>query len=186
MKTKLLLSLLLVSSLINAQDVSVEKSVNGVQVGLFGVWVHNESRLSNEIALRSEVGLDAGFFGGSVFIDDGFILAPSIKIEPRWYHNLKRRQDKGKRIDGNSGNFLGLKINYQPDWFTISNISDLSVVPTLSFIPNWGIRRNIGDHFNFETGIGVGIAREFWKQVGFSKNNTEAVVNLRLRIGYQF
>ena len=35
--------------------------------------------------------------------------------------------NEGKRINNNSGNFLGIKINYTPDWFVISDIDKYSV-----------------------------------------------------------
>jgi len=44
---------------------SVEKSVFGAQAGLLGIWVNNEAKLTNAIALRSEIGFDGGFWGGS-------------------------------------------------------------------------------------------------------------------------
>jgi hypothetical protein len=47
---------------IQKKDVSVEKSIFGIQTGLLGIWVHNEMRLTNEIALRTELGLDSGIF----------------------------------------------------------------------------------------------------------------------------
>jgi len=36
----------------------------GIQTGFLGIWVHNESKLSNTISLRSELGFDSGFWGG--------------------------------------------------------------------------------------------------------------------------
>ena len=72
---------------IKAQNISsVEKSLWGVQTGVLGIWVNNEARLSNSIALRSEVGLNGGFEGGT-FVEDNFqwILAPTLNVEQRWY-----------------------------------------------------------------------------------------------------
>lgn len=60
--TILLLVLFSFKSIAQAQPLpSVEKSIFGVQTGILGLWVHNESRLTNSIALRTEVGLDVGF-----------------------------------------------------------------------------------------------------------------------------
>ncbi len=46
---------------------SVEKSIFGIQTGFFGIWVHNEFRISNRFALRSEAGFDASFIPGDSF-----------------------------------------------------------------------------------------------------------------------
>ncbi len=166
-----------------AQTASVEKSTYGIQTGLLGVWVHNESKLSNQIALRSEIGLDSGIFGGSFYDNTGFLLTPVITIEPRWYYNLNKRVAKDRRIDGNSGNFVSIKTSYNPDWFVISNYDNLRVINQISITPTWAIRRNIGNHFTYETGIGLGYRYYFAENI---KNKGEANLNLHLRLGYRF
>ena len=115
MKNYILINLLLISFFTNAQGVSVDNSTYGIQTGLLGVWAHNESKLSNSIALRSELGFDAGFWLNDLYNVNGFIMAPVITAEPRWYYNLNKRKNKSRRTDGNSGNFLSLKTSYHPD-----------------------------------------------------------------------
>ena len=129
-----------------SQTASVEKSTFGVQTGFLGVWIHNESKLSSFIALRSEIGLDTGVTirNGNT---TGFLLTPVLTLEPRWYYNLNKRVSKSKRVDGNSGNFISIKTTYHPDWFVISNESNLNFITDISIVPTWGIRRNIGNHF---------------------------------------
>ncbi len=147
------------SSTAQDKSASVEKSTFGIQTGILGIWVHNESKLSNSITLRSELGLDAGFSVNDNFVgDDIFALIPAITLEPRWYYNLNKRVSKSRRIDGNSGNFIALKISYHPDVIVYSNqnTDNINFISDISIIPTWGIRRNIGKHFNYETGIGIG------------------------------
>jgi hypothetical protein len=168
----------------NSQTASVEKSTYGIQTGLVGVWVHNETKLSNQIALRSEIGLDAGFWGGSFY--QGYLMTPVIRLEPRWYYNLNKRVSKSRNIRGNSGNFITIQTNYNPNWFVISNYDNAEVADQISIIPTWGIRRNIGNHFTYETGIGIGYRYIFSKSVGYSENEGEGALNLHLRIGYRF
>jgi len=170
---------------LNSQKVSVEKSVFGIQTGLLGIWGHNEFKMSNKLAFRSEIGLDVGFWGGSFYEDNGFIMAPLLSIEPRWYYNISKRAAKEKRIDGNSANFLSLRIAYHPDWFVISN-QDVNMVSDISIVPTWGLRRNIGQHFNFETGAGIGYAYYFAKAAGYVENEGEVVLTILLKIGYKF
>ncbi len=50
-----------------SQTASVEKSTFGIQTGFIGIWAHNESKLSNQIALRSELGFDSGIWGGDFY-----------------------------------------------------------------------------------------------------------------------
>jgi hypothetical protein len=185
---KLIITLTLcgISLIAKSQNASVEKSVFGIQTGFLGIWVNNESKLSNQIALRSELGFDAGIWGGDYYDGTGFLLAPVIKLEPRWYYNLNKRESKSRRIDGNSGNFVSLSTSYHPDWFVISNYENITVVGNITIIPTWGIRRNIGSHFTYETGIGIGYIYYFAKNAGYSENEGEVALNLHLRIGYRF
>ena len=153
----------------NTTDTSVEQSVFGIQVGLIGIWAHNELKLSNQLALRSEIGL-AGVNTGNI--------EPLIALEPRWYYNLNKRANKGKRIDGNSGNYFSFRTNYR--FFDI-NKTDKRENNYLLFTPTWGIRRNIGKHFNYEAGIGVGF--------GFFSDNGQKIgyaSYFSLKIGYRF
>ncbi len=160
------------------QKASVEKSIFGIQTGFLGVWAHNECKLSNEISLRTEVGLDMGFIDSSYET----IYIPSIRLEPRWYYNLDKRIRKGRKISNNSGNFLALNMIYNPDWFLIPNKDNVNVISTLAFVPKWGIKRTVGKYFTYETGIGIG------GFVALEDYNTDSniALDLHLRIGYTF
>ncbi len=167
-----------------AQDASVEKSIFGVQTGFLGVWGYNESKLSNELSLRTEVGLDISVFD-SFFIPGGAqtVWTPVINLEPRWYYNLNRRQEKGRSISNNSGNFLSVKFSYHPDLFVISSTQNISIPNQISVIPTWGIRRNIGKYINYETGFGLGYNRVLDNIVG---DKGDIIANLHIRIGLNF
>ena len=169
-----------------AQNASVEKSTSGIQVGLLGAWIHKEIKLANEIALRGEVGLNGGIWGGSFYPKTGYLFTPVLTIEPRWYYNLEKRQSKTKNIAGNSGNFLTIQSSFHPNWFTISNYSNVEIANQVSIIPTWGIKRNIGNHLTYETGIGIGVRYIFAKSSGYVNNVSETAANLHLRIGYRF
>lgn len=169
------------------QESSVEKSIFGIQTGFAGLWIYNEFKLSNQVSLRTELGLDA-YENDDFYPDAGFLLVTTTSVEPRWYYNLNTRSNKSKRIDGNSGNFFALKTTLRLDDLLIDFGGDdnARIVSNLSIIPTWGIRRNIGKHFNYETGIGVGYIHYFSKNSGFAKDKGEAAINLHLRIGYKF
>lgn len=171
-----------------SQNTSVEKSTFGVQTGVLGIWVYNEAKLSNTIALRAELGFDFGIWETTFYdnYNSPLLLTPVIVVEPRFYYNLKKRSENSKRTDGNSGNFIALKTGYHPDWFVLFNTDNAPVVSDFSIIPTWGIRRNLGDHFNFETGLGAGFSHTFAKRAGYSKDKSEFELNMHLRIGYRF
>jgi len=185
-KMILTLSIFLITFFTNAQNASVEKSTYGIQTGLLGIWAHREVKLTNQIALRQEIGMDAGFWGGSFYPKNGYLMTPVITLEPRWYYNLNKRISKSRNIRGNSGNFLSFKTSYNPNWFVISNYDNIQIADQISIIPTWGIKRNIGNHFTYETGIGIGYRYIFAKSAGYLENQSETALNLHLRLGYRF
>jgi hypothetical protein len=170
-----------------SQNASVEKSTYGVQTGVLGLWAYNEVKLTNCIALRTELGFDFGIWETTYYdeYNSPFILTPVIVIEPRYYYNLQKRAANSKRIDGNSGNFIALKTSYHPEW-ALFNTDDAPVVSDLAIIPTWGIRRNIGDHFNFEAGLGAGFSHTFAESAGYAEDESGFELNMHLRIGYRF
>ncbi|WP_299183431.1 hypothetical protein [uncultured Aquimarina sp.] len=153
----------------NLKEISVEKSVFGIQLGILNMWAHHELKLSNQVVLRSEIGV-----GGPNTAN----IAPALALEPRWYYNLKARAKKGKRIDGNSGNYVSFRSSYH--FYTVSE-DDKNSLNNLLLAPTWGIRRNIGNHFNYEAGLGLGLGFGNDKERGI---NTIPYVSLK--IGYRF
>lgn len=170
---------------------TVEKSLFNVQVGTFGLFVNHEAGLTNTIALRTEVGLDAGFYVGQQTGNEvKFMAGPSINIEPRWYYNISKRAGKGRNTSNNAANFIGLSIKYIPDWFTLSNDHggrENNIADQIVILPKWSIRRNIGNSkFNYELGFGLGYQYVFLKQYGYRENNSQLYADIHARIGYAF
>lgn len=175
-----IISVLLVCHTTTAQNTGVEKSIYSIETGVLGIWVNNEYRLSNEISLKSEFGMIAGFRGCSD-CDTQYALTPELTLEPRWYYNIMKRSTKGKIIKNNSANFVTLAFRYYPDWFVISNSPNAYVENQVTIIPKWGIKRTISNsNFNYELGLGIG------KRYYFDANEWETAADLLIRIGYSF
>lgn len=188
MKSFLVTFLLCILTVVTkSQNPAVEPTNFGVQMGFLGVWVHNETALSRQIALRSEIGFDGGIWGGAIYPKTGVVFAPVLTLEPRWYYNLEKRNSRSKRIDGNSGNFISLKSSYLPEAFTFSNYgSDTQIYHHISIVPTWGIRRAIGKRFTFEAGFGVGYMYLFPNREYSFPGSSRLAGNLHLRFGYRF
>ncbi|AUC16468.1 hypothetical protein BTO06_15495 [Tenacibaculum sp. SZ-18] len=186
--TKLLCSLLLLScitlcSQIDSKKVksqiSVEKNIFGIQTGLFGAWIYNETKITNQLALRSELGMDLSLFGGTFYPKTGVIFYPTVTAEPRFYYNLNRRNKLGKKTEYNSGNFFSLKTTYGSDVFAISNY-DVVINNHIRVIPKYGLRRSFGKNFEMEFSAGIGYAYDFDRKL------SDAILDLGFRIGYRF
>lgn len=169
-----------------AQEASVEKSVWGIQSGIYPLSVYNETRLINNIFLRSEIFLG---FGWSGYSDNSYWeILPHLGAEPLWYYNIKRRATKKKQINNNSCNYLSILIGFQPGFGIKSNESE--VFPIIYFVPNYGLKRNISKRLNFEAAFGVGYGWEFKNYTSngtkYSDTKSGPVTNIRLAIGYLF
>ena len=182
MKKIILLCFFGISTSIFAQEnASVEKSLTGVQVGLFGADVYNEAKLAEEWVLRSQFSLNSSIWGGDLYSNTGFALTPSLSIAPKYYYNLKKRSENGKNTTNNSANYLSLRIDYFPNWFVISNVKNLSVNDGIFFTPTYGIRRNFAENFNYEFRAGLGFGTLFKGNYG-----TQTRLDLSFKVGYDF
>lgn len=174
----------------NAQEASVEESIWGIQALMLPLSVYNELKLTNNIALRSELAWGFSWSGGGYFNNSSqWEVIPYLNVEPRYYYNLNRRHQKRKRIDNNSGNYLSLFVCFQPGFGITSKNNDL--FPAIYFIPTYGLRRNIGKHFNYEAALGFGYGWEF-KEITYLNGETGSytdsgtLFNFRLAFGYIF
>ncbi|MHA7056428.1 hypothetical protein ACWGOQ_0004360 [Aquimarina sp. M1] len=126
------------------------------------------------VTKSSSILLNAGFLWGIGTSEDfngttetNFAILPILDGQYRYYYNLNQRQEKGKNISKNSGNFIAVKSTYyftesflkglegnEEDLFT--DESDLWVIGL-----TYGIQRTYFDwlHLGFEGGIGYGKTR---------------------------
>lgn len=76
-------------------------SIHFIQMGRAGVCICQMEpifmnlgaqclKLSNQINLRSEICFNSWIWAGSYYEKKGFVLAPVITVESRWYYNLNK------------------------------------------------------------------------------------------------
>lgn len=178
----LIIFLLFVTSSAWSQDVDggLEKRMFGAQVGLWGIYGHYEYQVSQNSTLRSEAGLDLSLSGSGN--DWYYFLAPMLALEPRWYYSMNRRVTNGRNTQNNSANYCSVQLRFHPEMAIITNAGSGQVVPDLSIIPNWGLRRSFGQHLNMEFASGFGWMWTFYEY----KTDSELAFNLTLRLGLDF
>jgi hypothetical protein len=167
-----------------AQDSKVEDKIYGVQAGVFGVWGNGEFQMQKNMVLRTELGFDYSFW----IYGDNFLytVIPVVVVEPRWYYNLNKRELKGKSIENNAGSYLSLYSRIRPNWVVLSQGRIGNIYTDISIIPSWGLRRNMGKHFNFEGAAGLGYMYEFSKKSGNTPYYGGYGGHFTLRLGYTF
>ena len=172
------------------QKASVEKSIFGIQLGLIGLYAYNEYRLSNNIALRSEIGFDLNvatietYINGNIEQKKYYYTLPNISIEPRLYYDLNKRIIKGRNVKNNSGNFVSIRLNYLSSNYITSTNNNLILSDQFGIFGEWGIRRVYGKHFTLETGVGLGPVLYFGKTDAIK--GKDIVMDAHVRLGYSF
>jgi hypothetical protein len=171
---------------LNSNAQVVDESINGVQVGFLGVWLHNESKITPNWAFRSEIGFETPLIAQETQFNDGQtafnLFFPVLTFSPRWYYNSPKRQGNSKNWFHNSSNFATAEIRYYPKFLAISNNQNVKKDGGLFIIPGWGIRRNLSYRLNYELGFGMGVdISELFKI-----EDTDLIYNIHLRFGYKF
>lgn len=191
MKRIIVLGLVFISCLVSAQEeVSVEKNLNSVQVGLFSVSFQKEFRLERKFTFRGEIGLMTG--SSNVEFPDGqkvksFMVVPFVNVEPRWYYSLDRRKRLNKNTANNSSNYFSLFTSFESASTAIVNTKDLEVAPCIKIVPEYGFRRGFGKKWFSEYSAGIGYRYNFFKKddvYNIAKN--QLYFDIQYKIGYVF
>ncbi|CAM2843811.1 hypothetical protein [Flavobacterium frigoris] len=171
-------------------QVSVEESLNSVQLGLLSLSYQNEVKLERTMTLRSEIGLISGYSikeSADGQKEKSYVIVPFINVEPRWYYNLDRRSRLGKDTKNNCANYFSLLTSFASSGTALVNTKDFETAPTLSIIPEYGLRRAIGKHFFTEYSAGIGYRHNFLKKEYFyTVDENEIFFDFQFKVGYIF
>ena len=128
---------------VSQEAASVEDRIWGINLGVDNLTGYGEFKRSDHTTIRGELGAFYSFqyTRGNYF----YAVGSKFTIEPRWYYNLEKRVALNKRVEGNSGNFLALQVDFMTETFIYSNEKRSSVYrdinDVLRLIPMWGMRR---------------------------------------------
>lgn len=192
MKIITVLSFVLISFIVRAQDVenvSVEKNLNSVQLGLLSLSYRKEIKLDRKISLSSEIGFAAGttprkYSDGHT--ETSFLIVPFINAEPRWYYGLDRRSRLKRETKNNSSNYISLLTSFVSSRTDLVNTKCFETASYITITPEYGIRRS-GKHFFSEYSAGVGYRHNFLdKSYSYSVNENQLIFDFQYKLGYIF
>lgn len=153
MKKNLFLILYFLIGFVNAQS---SKNVENHQISLNILLpgVVYEAGISQNSTLTAELTL--GFqYRESTFLEDGFGVYPIGRLQYRDYYNFQRRLGKGKRIEGNSGNYTAPTVVIQSGNAFVGDL-DLASRYTVGIGAVYGIQRTAPKGFQFRLEGGPG------------------------------
>lgn len=176
---KHILTLLMLSAFVFSfsQENKKAEDIFGLKVGLIGGWISYEKALNDNFTVEAEVGYFGGFFKGTNSKLD-YAFTSSIRLQPKYYYNFNRRQERGKNTNNNSANFIATEIYYIPDFLTSTNRDNINIVESFGIVPKYGLRRSISENLIFEFAAGVGYS---WGE----NNNNGAIPALDLRLHWK-
>jgi hypothetical protein len=163
---KTLLILILTSNVFcaiaqNAPKDSSLKSLTKLDLGLQGVGLSYEPRLSNKLTIDFSAGAGGGYSISESSLSYKWpLLQPALyfMITPKFYYNRKKRIAKGKNFQNNAGNYFGLRLKYT----TENNTSDYSSQVYQSGLINlhWGMQRSMSNKWILNLHAGAGYATD--------------------------
>lgn len=160
MRSIFTLVFLLSCTFLLAQNSSTENNLEKLvklDLGLRGVGITYEPRLSNKMTMELSGGIGGGYdisFQEFTYYWNFVDPALYIIVNPKYYYNRNKRITKGKSTALNAGNYIGLAIKYTSRGMA----ENTDVWDALLFNAHWGLQRNIGKRWTFNTHAGVGYA----------------------------
>ena len=128
-----------------------------LDLGGQGLGLTYEPRLSNKMTVDISAGLGGGYDIAEQSIEINYVKpAFYFSLTPKYFYNRKSRIEKGKETRLNSGNYFGLRLKYVAPNDRKSDLTRNSILANL----HWGIQRAIGNHWTFNSHIGVGYAQD--------------------------
>ncbi|MEO9952496.1 hypothetical protein [Nonlabens sp.] len=176
MKHTILTFTLLFAIISYSQNSNFETAVS-FKIGAIGGWLAVEVPLSDKFMLNAEFGQEGGIYKNTRNGDTEFIFTNTLSLEPRYFYNRLSRKEKGKSINLNSGNYIGLEFMRVPDWLTVgTDERDVQIEQSFAIIPKLGMKRAIANIMTFELAGGIGYQFN-------DKLKNSLTIGLDLRIG---
>lgn len=160
-KTLLVILLLILGINANAQEIKSDNLDNfgKIELGLHGLSFAYELPLSNKFVWENAVGAGMGMSAENSTATYSLNVVrpvPFLKSKLKFVYNINKRIEKEKNIRNNAGNYIALQTKYsfgRPNHNTYNR--------TMLTELHWGIQRNLGGNFIFNTHVGLGYLGDF-------------------------
>lgn len=134
-----------------------------IEIGLVqGIGLGFEIPVGQKSIFEIGTGLGSGYtIFENQFENTWVINNPAFYLQAKYklYYNRQKREDKGKSILNNSGNYVGFRFKYasrelNPDTLDGLNVYEFHKVTLWDL--HWGIQRSMGKRFLFNLNLGLG------------------------------
>jgi hypothetical protein len=129
-----------------------------LDLSLQGIGAGFERRLGKACLLDLAMGVSVGGYNiNSGSIEYNWIPSEPafyVSFTPRFFYNLRKREERGNDTRLNSGNFIGLRLKYT----TRSIVENTNIYDAILLNIHWGLQRSLGARWSFSTHFGIGYA----------------------------
>lgn len=149
------------------------KNVGVVELGTQGIDVGYSILVGEKSFFNIEAGLGAGSNvndGSAEYVFSFKNPIPYAKVGYAINYNKKKREEKGKSLKSNSGNFIELQMKY-----SFGDKNDIDLNKTLLTEIHWGIQRDLGSNIYFRTHIGLGYLYDY----DFKEGNLSPTIGVK-------
>lgn len=136
-----------------------------LDLALQGIGFTFEPRIYKKMTIDFSAGAGGGYDVSEDRLGYEYnFLQPAFyfSVTPKYFYNIQKRIDKGKSIQFNSGNYIGLRLKYN----TASIAANIYLRDALLINLHWGLQRAIGNKWTYTTHIGAGYAKDINSQFG--------------------
>jgi hypothetical protein len=165
-KILLVIFLSIISFKATAQQKNIENLDNfgKIELGFHGLSFAYELPLSNKFAWENAIGAGMGMNaepGSATYSLDVVRPVPFLKSKLKFVYNINKRIEKNKNIRNNAGNYIALQSKY-----SFGRVGNNSYNQSMLTELHWGIQRNLGSNFIFNTHVGFGYLGDFTSNSG--------------------
>jgi len=144
-----------------SQEESKPEITNVTKITFLSPGLSYEQRIAKNqsINIQGFMSISAGFSSSSSLgTNSYFYLDPALMLQYRYYYNLAKRENKGKRTEMNSANYVSPIFETVFYKVRISDVEytgkDRTAINTLGLA--WGLQRNYKWRFSLDLNMGVG------------------------------
>ena len=132
-------------------------SLAKIDLGLQGIGLTYEPKIFNKMIIDLSAGAGGGYdiSERSISYD---VIRPAFyfSVTPKYIYNTRKRMTKGRNTQLNAGNYFGMRLKYVTPSDRKTDLIRNSVLANI----HWGIQRAIGNHWLFNSHIGVGYGED--------------------------
>lgn len=153
--------LMLISTNCFCQNKQSTEITNVTKVTFFNPGISYEKRIAKSQSLYAQLFMNTSFaigFSDALGTTSYIHFDPAVSLQYRCYYNFRRREDKGKRTEMNSLNYLAgiVETTFSKESISSSYLIEKDRRAINVFGIAWGFQRNYPKRFSLDINFGPG------------------------------